>query len=401
MKSDYVFAVVGLMKPETRSRILVDYSRSDASVFADAFEIAINHEGDGGLRLPRCWERLAFIPSISPGLPSWCPDLANQTQVSITRSPWSWTEFSDDKTHMYNEFADTRVSGAEKSLHVMVMKADVVALVVALPCPSIGDHPDSRRLNWEDRFAGLLGTWFLRLHSTLGSTDGQDGTPMFEPGLDALLWRCLSATHGFSREGMMENYLPKCTVFPHECIFRRLGTDSGWCFRTILTYIRLAKCLRGNVSHLQHQRLGEHYDEGCSVCNLSKGSQVLAVAHQRGVHIDRLAFNPGSSMCRSLQPHEEEDLLQGLLNIVGSIGYQIHDMYIFKTTAGRYGYSARCPSVGDHVCIVPGGQLLHIISADTSRYVGVATVDGLMGEATQQQDLFLDPASRFEQVVLY
>ena len=161
VKSDYVFAVMGLMKPETRSRILVDYSRSDASVFADDFEIAINHEDDGGLSLPRFWERLAFIPSITPGLPSWCPDLANQTQVSIARSPWSWTEFSDDKTHMYNDFAGTLVSGAEKSLHVMVMKADVVALVVALPCPSIGNHPDSRRLNWEDRFAGLLGTWFL------------------------------------------------------------------------------------------------------------------------------------------------------------------------------------------------------------------------------------------------
>jgi hypothetical protein len=397
VKSDHVFAIMGLMKPETRSRILVDYSRSDASVFMDAFEIAINHEGNG-LGLTRCWERLAFIPSITPGLPSWCPDLANQSQVGTARS--AWTEFLDDTSHRYDSFPETRVCRAEKSLHIMVMKADVVAQVVRLPCPSIGEPPDSDRLDWEDKFAGLLGTWFLRVHSTLGSTDGQDCMPTFEPGLDALLWLCLSQTHGFSREDMMEEYLPKCSSIPHDCSFRRLSRDPGWCFRTTIMYTRLAKSLRGNVFHSQHQRLGEHYDEGCSMCNLLRGPKVLAVANRWGVHIDRLTCNPDRSECRLLTPLEEENLLAGLLNIVGSLGLLMYGMYIFKTAAGRYGYSPRYPSVGDHVCVVPGGQLLHIISADTSRYVGVASVHGLMGDDIVEQDLFPDPEGRFEEVVL-
>ena len=76
-------------------------------------------------------------------------------------------------------------------------------------------------------------------------------------------------------------------------------------------------------------------------------------------------------------------------------------MYIFKTAAGRYGHSPRCPSVGDHVCVVPGGELLHIISAENSRYVGAASVVGLMGDNILEQDLFPDPEGRFEEVVLH
>jgi hypothetical protein len=136
------------------------------------------------------------------------------------------------------------------------------------------------------------------------------------------------------------------------------------------------------------------------VCNLLSGPKVLAVANRWGVHIDRLSCNPGRSECRSLTRLEEENLLAGLLNIVGSLGLLMYDMYIFKTAAGRYGYASRCPSVGDHVCVVPGGQLLHIISADTSRYVGAASVHGLMGDDIIEQDLFPDPEGRFEEVVL-
>jgi hypothetical protein len=122
--SDHVFAVIGLMKPEMQSRIRVDYLQSDASTFIDAFGIAITHEGDG-LKLSRCWERLALVPPIVPGLPSWCPDLENESQVNITRYPW--TGFSDRIPTMYNEFANMRVSPSGKSLTLRVMKADVVA----------------------------------------------------------------------------------------------------------------------------------------------------------------------------------------------------------------------------------------------------------------------------------
>jgi hypothetical protein len=403
VRSDHVFAVMGLMKPETQSRILVDYSRSDASTFTNAFEIAINHE-DGRLRLPCCWEDLAFTPSTTPELPSWCPDLGNESQLKIRLGPW--TELSDRLATIYDKFAYMRVCPSEKSLHLRVMKADVVAQVVDIPSPLTAFSPDTAgvtqsRLAWEINFAGTLGTWLLHMHSTFGISDGQEDVPMFEQGLNALLWKYLSGVYGIFGEADIAAYLPKCSSVPHDCIYRRRLTNPRWCFGRILTYIRLVKCHRGRTFHLQRRRPGACYDEDCSICNPSRSSNILFVANRDGVHLDRLSIDLGGSKCRSLQPFEEEQLLTGLLNIVGSLEYQLPGMYIFKTAAGRYGHSSRCPSVGDHVCVVPGGQLLHIISANESRYVGVASVDGLMDDDILEQDLFPDPEGRFEEVVLY
>jgi hypothetical protein len=398
---DHVFAIVGLMGPEMRSHILIDYSRSDASIFTNAFELAINHEG-GDLRLPLCWDRLALIPSITPELPSWCPDLVNESNVDVNIAQ-SWEKLSDRTQKIYKRFANVRVSPSEKCLHLSVMKADAVAQVVGMPCPSISPDLDASRsrLDWAIVFAGLLGTWFLRMHSTFSSTDGQEDTPIFEPGSDALLWQYLSLSHVFSPEMVMDHCFPGCSNVIHECVFRRLLTDPGWCFKKLLSYIRLVRCLRGNVFHPQHQWLGTHQDEGCSICNPSVGPKLLAVADRCGVHIDRISINLGSSECRPLQPSGEERLLTALLYMGGLLEDKLHGMYIFKTAAGRYGHSPRCPSVGDHVCVVPGGELLHIISAENSRYVGAASVVGLMGDNILEQDLFPDPEGRFEEVVLH
>lgn len=239
------------------------------------------------------------------------------------------------------------------------------------------------------------------MHSTFSSADGQEDTPMFEQGLDALSWQCLSVEWGFIREAYVQEYFPECSNVPHECFFWGLLTNSGWCFKKILSYIRLVKCLRGNLFHRQHQRLGAHYDEGCSMCNMLRGPRIIANAHRRGVHLDKLSVDTGSVKGRSLQPLEEERLLLALLYIVGGLGHQLHGMYVSKTAAGGYGHASRCPSVGDHVCVVPGGELLHIISADKSRYVGATSVFGLMGDNILEQDLFPDPEDRFEEVVLY
>lgn len=280
------------------------------------------------------------------------------------------------------------------------MKADVIAQVVEKACPSIGPWPEEGKYSrsvWRTKFAYGLGNWFLQLGS-LGSTDGQEDMPIFEQGLDALLWQRLG---GHLRNIYMEHCLPECTKSDHDCLYRKCLTDPSWCFRKTLAYSRLVTSLHGDISHYMHQRLGAHYYEKCSTCNLSRAQQILADAHERGVYLDRLPINSDNSGCRSLQPFEEANILTALLNIVGALGYQLHDVYIFGTATGRYGYSPRRPSVGDHVCVVPGGKLLHIISADKSRYIGAASVGGLMGDEILEQELFPDPAGRFEEVVLF
>jgi hypothetical protein len=236
--------------------------------------------------------------------------------------------------------------------------------------------------------------------STFSCTDGQEDKPDFEPGLDDLLWQYLSPMNGSDGE-IVDHVFPDCPKFDHEYSFRRHLTDPNRFFGKILAYILLVKCLRGNVFHLQHQRLGAEQDEGCSMCNLLRGPRTLALAYRCGVHLDGLSIDPGSSKCRSSRPIGEEHILSALLLIAVSIADRFHGMYIFKTAAGRYGRTPRCPSVGDHVCVVPGGRLLHIISADKSRYVGAASVSGLMRDNIPKQDLFPDPEGLFEEVVLY
>jgi hypothetical protein len=54
---------------------------------------------------------------------------------------------------------------------------------------------------------------------------------------------------------------------------------------------------------------------------------------------------------------------------------------LFETRTGRFGYSSRQPELGSQLVIVPGGFMFHMLSADSSRYIGCAGISGMMEDA--------------------
>jgi hypothetical protein len=64
--------------------------------------------------------------------------------------------------------------------------------------------------------------------------------------------------------------------------------------------------------------------------------------------------------------------------------------YLFETASGRVGFSARQPVVGAVIVLVPGCDCLQMLAPSCTRYIGCATVDGLM------DDTLLDPPPDLE-----
>jgi hypothetical protein len=54
---------------------------------------------------------------------------------------------------------------------------------------------------------------------------------------------------------------------------------------------------------------------------------------------------------------------------------------LFETRTGHIGYSSRQPKPGSHLVIVPGGFTFHMLSADSSSYIGCAVLSGMMEDA--------------------
>jgi hypothetical protein len=54
---------------------------------------------------------------------------------------------------------------------------------------------------------------------------------------------------------------------------------------------------------------------------------------------------------------------------------------LFETRTGRIGYSSRQPELRSQLVIVPGGLTFHMLSADSSRYIGCAIISGMMEDA--------------------
>ena len=57
-----------------------------------------------------------------------------------------------------------------------------------------------------------------------------------------------------------------------------------------------------------------------------------------------------------------------------------HGRYTFRTASGRIGHSTRPVHEGDHICLIPAGQFLYVISADKTRYVSVPELLGTTNE---------------------
>jgi hypothetical protein len=73
--------------------------------------------------------------------------------------------------------------------------------------------------------------------------------------------------------------------------------------------------------------------------------------------------------------------------------------YIFTTLGGRVGCSPKPVSPGDRICIVPGGDYLHVFSTAPSRYITCATVHGLNGD--DLPDIVRELGREFEEIAIH
>jgi len=162
---DHVFAILGLMDASIRDLVEVDYSKTDAQVFREFLELALK-TSNAAQMLPRLWEEFAYVPMITPGLPSWCLDLNNETSAQLG----AWVgkpRFSEVIECNFGDAAHLRVSPEDVSIFLRVLELDVVSSPGRVPCPT---WTDSRHL-WKETPGALLDTdmlgWIKCLYDTV------------------------------------------------------------------------------------------------------------------------------------------------------------------------------------------------------------------------------------------
>lgn len=131
---DHVFAVLGLTTPDTQALIEVDYSKTDAEVFQEFVEVALRTTMNAAQNLVWMWDWYAWVPNKTPGLPSWCPDLNNDTDAPII---WRAAPYSiRDASETLLDIARLRVQAESGLVFLNVLEVDVVSTLGGGACPA-------------------------------------------------------------------------------------------------------------------------------------------------------------------------------------------------------------------------------------------------------------------------
>jgi hypothetical protein len=315
---DHVFAILGLMDADTRNRIPIDYSRTNAQVFVSIVKLALEMP-DAALRLPKLWEDFAWVPSMTRGLPSWCPDLNNKTNARI--GWFSGQALPKSVLDAFTPIAQLQIAQNE-SLTLRVLELDTVLQASSDACPA----------------------WAVA--SPVLSTDSH----VFSRDAEILVWiRCLSDK--FSQDSNN-----------HQAVTARLqGFFDGIVELPKKKLVALVCLLTAAQLLVEGITLGEV---------VVHARQALGPQqHPRQEILEELDADPEhKALARSLI--WISDLLRGFFG----------GTCVFTTANGRMGHSPRPVSPGDRICVVPGGAFLHVFSKVSKRYVTCATVHGLMGD---------------------
>lgn len=339
---DHIYAMLGLMPRDIRDRLEPDYTLTDAEVFAKTLLSAMAL-ADGAKGLPSLWEQLSFVTASTVGLPSWCPDFSNEGRARAivfsnkTLSPKVVQHFENRGALSWGSPSD--------GIEVRAMVVDSIATVLSEPCP-----PSPSFTDIAPELIDRQKDWLLRLHGCFACSE------RLADGFGAKLDDFLYSFHEPQYQA------PLCSCF---------------CFGAFLSL-----------------------DRGYNPFEIASGAQSqLRNSQPIGNHDMTSVTNEGHPV-RSSCSHAHESYHRYLTTNIVTWTAMIGNTYVFKTAAGRYGYSPRLPSPGDRICLVPGGQLLHIISAsETTRYKGAASVHGLMDD--NLLNTVQDSEERFEDITLH
>jgi hypothetical protein len=330
LPKDHVFAILGLMDADTQRLIDVNYSKTDAQVFQDTLQSAMRSTTAAQI-LPRHWETFASVPTTTPSLPSWVPDLNNKTNARV---PYGYMlGHAKTVSSAFDDSAQLRVSLSPENglIFLNVLKVDVVSM------------PGGETLELPRAFDEILG-WIKGLYNNM--TSGEDELP----ALKERLRNFFAAIAKLSKEEIAVLFflmeMPQLVM-------------EGFTFEEIVLHVRQGL-------HPIHELRQEIFE----ITNAGPDHKTL---------LESLHFIAPVS-------------LWVVFKTSGS-------RYIFTTLGGRVGCSPKPVSPGDRICIVPGGDYLHVFSTAPSRYITCATVHGLNGD--DLPDIVRELGREFEEIAIH
>ena len=115
---------------------------------------------------------------------------------------------------------------------------------------------------------------------------------------------------------------------------------------------------------------------------LSFGSDLKNDIEELAHFCDALHFSPGEDhLERQSTAGLDEEAAETLRSSLAWLTFEGSGRYFFETASGKMGISPRPLCAGDIIVYVPGGPSLNVLSADGSRYVSTAWVEGYMGDS--------------------
>lgn len=295
LPKDHVFAILSLTNADTQRLIDVDYSKTDARVFQDTLQVAIRMMSPtiASWALSLHWERFAHVPSTTSNLPSWVPDLNNETNACI---PYGHTlGHSKAVSGAFDDSAHLRVSLSPENglIFLNVLEVDVVSMPV---------EPLSVSDSFHEANDGLLSlalmAWIKSLYNTMTSSEDD------LPALKERLMNFFAATARIRKEQI-----------------------TGLCL--LMEASQLTEDLTFDEVVL-HMRQGLH--------------------PRHGLH-----WEPFEIANRDHKPLMES--LYSVTRILWTALASDGSTYLLTTTGGRIGCSPKPVSPGDKVCIVPGASI--------------------------------------------
>jgi hypothetical protein len=316
---DRVFAIRGLLDADTQKLVDVDYSKTDAQVFRGILQVAARAGSHRSPFLTMLWDNFAWVPTITPGLPSWVPDFSNETSARI--GWWNCRQLlSGTVLTAFSDAAKVFVSPDTGPMYLKILEVDVVSVRCSEPCP----------------------TWSNSHASAEGTTDA-----------DILAWiKCLCDTMSGTGDDLPAVKARLATLFAVVAELHELHKEQI----VALTFLIEASQL--------------------PIEGLTIGEVVLQV--KQGLHPTHELCR---EVLESVNADAGYDaLLRSLHSVAALLKAHFERTYVFATVGGHWGYSPKPISPGDAICIVPGGLRLYVFSPTSSRYVTCAAVPNLMGE---------------------
>jgi hypothetical protein len=313
LPKDHIFAMFALMDDKTQSLVDVNYSKTDAQVFQDFFELALGTENAARM-LPALWELTSWVPTTTCGLPSWLPDLKNGANVRMGQLGMKM--ISEAVSDSFCDVARLRVLPGTGVIFLKVSELDVVSIPGVAACPAwMGvKYHDSHAIS-----ETLL--WFKCLCNTLSSSG--EGSVMIARIDDFVRY-----TSGVSEDRrasllffMLASQHHRESLALDELIYH---ASRALLSLPVRDYVKLTEPNPGiNVLHecldmisgLLRRRLGDMYvfattegRLGYSPKPVSPGDRICIVPGPRRLHI----FSPAPSRyitCAAVQGLMEDNLL--------------------------------------------------------------------------------------------